>query len=110
MRERLRFHHDESLGPTVGRAARINKLDTTDSHGEALLSDSDRDQWAFCQREGRVMVTSDADFLQICKDSPNHFGIIFCLTQRIGAIVKHLGLLTQDVTKETMRGRIDYVR
>jgi predicted nuclease of predicted toxin-antitoxin system len=110
MPERPRFHIDESLSPTIARAARLQELDITDSQGESLLSHSDREQWEFCQREGRVLITSDADFLRICRQSPNHFGIVFCLTQRIGAIVKHLELLSQDVTEEMMQGRIDYVR
>ena len=106
----LRFHLDESLSPTIARASRLKKLDITDSHGESLLGHSDHEQWEFCQREGRILVTSDADFLRICRETPYHFGIIFCLTQRIGTIVRHLELLSQDVTKETMQGRIDYVR
>jgi predicted nuclease of predicted toxin-antitoxin system len=106
----LRFHLDESLSPTIASAARLKALDITDSHGEALLGHSDYEQWEFSQRKGRILITSDADFLRICKENPYHFGIIFCLTQRIGAIVKHLELLSQDVTEETMQGRIDYVR
>ncbi len=110
MPDRPRFHLDESLTPTIARSARLRAIDVTDSHGEALLGHSDDDQWEFSQREGRILVTSDADFLRICKATPSHCGIIFCLTSRIGTIVKHLELLTQDVTTETMQGRIDYVR
>jgi predicted nuclease of predicted toxin-antitoxin system len=110
MPERLRFHLDESLTPTIARSARLRAIDITDSHGESLLGLSDDDQWKFSQREQRVLVTSDADFLRICQENPNHFGIVFCLTSKIGTIVKHLELLTQDVTGEIMQGRIDYVR
>lgn len=110
MPERLRFHLDESLTPTIARAARLSAIDITDSHGESLIGHSDFDQWEFSQREERVLVTSDADFLRICKENPSHYEVVFCLTSRIGTIVKHLELLTQDVSSEAMQDRIDYIR
>ena len=94
----------------IARAARLNHLDITDSHREELVSESDVEQWNFCQREGRILITADADFLRICKDQPDHCGVIFCLTQSISAIVRHIELLSQNITQELMRGRTDYVR
>jgi predicted nuclease of predicted toxin-antitoxin system len=106
----LRFHLDESLSPMVARAARLKGIDITDSHSQKMLSQSDRTQWEFCQQDGRVMVTSDADFLRLAAEDPDHCGILFCITNRIGQIVRYLELLTKDVPPDGMRTRTDYVR
>src|ERR1043165_4522753 len=107
MADVLRFHLDESLSPIVARAARLRGVDITDSHSEKMLSNSDREQWKFCQRERRVMVTSDADFLRLSKEETEHSGVLFCLTNRVGDIVRYLELLSKDVTPESMAGRTD---
>ena len=110
MPETLRFHLDESLSPTIARAARLRGMDITDSHTEGMLSQADIDQWKFCQAQGRILITSDADFLRIASTDPGHHGIVFCLTNRIGAIVRKLELLATDVSPEAMRGHTEFLR
>jgi predicted nuclease of predicted toxin-antitoxin system len=110
MPEPLRFHLDESLTPKIAHAARLRGLDITDSHTEEMLSHSDLQQWEYCQQQGKILITADSDFLRLCKENPNHYGVVFCLGTGIGSIVRELEVLSNDILPQEMLGRIDYIR
>ncbi len=108
MREAIRFHLDESLSPKTSRAARLRGLDVSDSLTEHKLSSTDAEQWEYCQQHGKVLITSDSDFLRIMQEHPDHCGVVFCIGMGIGSIIRKLEVLSNDVTSEEMRGRTEY--
>ena len=108
MPEAIRFHLDESLSPKISRAARLRGLDVTDSHTEGMLAATDIEQWDYCQQHGKVLITSDSDFLRIMREHPNHCGVVFCIGMGIGSIIRKLEVLSNDVTPQEMRGRTEY--
>lgn len=62
MAERIRFHLDEHVDPDVARALRQHRIDVSTTVEAGLRMASDTDQLDYARREGRVLVTHDADF------------------------------------------------
>lgn len=102
MADPVRFHIDESADPDIAAALRGVGIDVTTTQEVGLLT---------ALREGRVIVTHDADFLRIAKDNPNHTGIAFCRqqTRTIGEIIEMLILIHGTATPERMRGQVEYL-
>ena len=111
MADPVRFHIDESADPDIAAALRGVGIDVTTTQEVGLLTALDPSQWEYAQREGRVIVTHDADFLRIAKDNPNHTGIAFCRqqTRTIGEIIEMLILIHGTATPERMRGQVEYL-
>jgi predicted nuclease of predicted toxin-antitoxin system len=62
--EHIKFHLDEHVDPDVARALRRHGIDVTTTVEAGLRTLDDLDHLDFIQREGRVVVTHDADFLR----------------------------------------------
>jgi hypothetical protein len=107
----IRFHLDEHVDHDIARGLRNRGIDVTTSTDAGLLSASDEEHFAFALREGRVIFTSDPDFLVLDRRGAEHAGIAFCASgeRSIGYIVRHLCLLHDCMTSEEMRGRVEYV-
>ena len=74
----IRFHLDEHVDPDIARALRQYGIDVSTTVEAGLRTAADPDQLAFVQREGRVLVTHDADFLRLAAQGVNHPGIAYC--------------------------------
>lgn len=74
----IRFHLDENVDHAVGVGLRRRGIDVTTASDSQLIGGSDLDHVEFALREGRVIVTHDADFLRIAHKGPAHAGIAFC--------------------------------
>ena len=71
MLDPIRFHLDENVDPDIARALRHHGIDVTTTVEMGLRTQTDEQQWAFIQRENRVIVTHDADFLRLASASRN---------------------------------------
>src|SRR3990170_5031038 len=103
MGDRIRFHLDEHIPSDVAYGPRQRGIEvTTTAETVALLGAPDADHLAFAAREGRVLVTHDADFLRLHRGGRAHAGIVFCHAQRhsIGALVRELVMVWELQTPE----------
>jgi hypothetical protein len=68
-------------------------------------------QLAYALREGRVLFTTDDDFLQLDAEGVEHAGIAYCSpeSRSIGEIVRYLCLMYDCMTGEEMRGRVEFL-
>jgi predicted nuclease of predicted toxin-antitoxin system len=109
--ERIRFHLDEQVDHDVARALRRYGIDVTTTVETGLRTQSDAAQLAFVRREGRVLVTHDADFLRFASRSSDHSGIAYChkTARSIGDIIRSLILVYEVLTSEEMAGRVEYL-
>lgn len=106
----IRFHLDESVTRKVARALRIQKLDVSTTQEAGLRSKSDESQFEYAQREQRILITKDSDFLRIASTMWDHCGILYCNPETpIGEIVLACLMLQSSLTLDDMRGRIEYV-
>ncbi len=106
----IRFHLDESVTSKVARALRVQKIDVTTTPEAGLRSRPDESQFEYAQRERRVLITRDSDFLRLASKEWDHFGILYCSPETpIGEIVLACLMLQSSLTQEDMRGRVEYI-
>jgi hypothetical protein len=107
----MRFHLDELADHAIARGLRLRSIDVTTTTDAGLLSALDEEQLAYALRAGRVLFTTDDDFLQLNADGVEHAGIAYCApeSRSIGEIVRYLCLMHDCMTDEEMRGRIEFL-
>ena len=95
----------------IARSRDDRGIDVTTTAAMGLLGSEDSDQLAFCQRERRVIVTDDYDFLHIIAESDDHAGVAFCHKGRLtlGQIIDGLALIHGVLTADDMKGHVEYL-
>jgi len=73
----LRLHLDENVARAVAVALRTRGFDVTTTHDAGLRSKSDDSQMAFAHEAQRVLITRDKGFLQLCRESHPHSGVVY---------------------------------
>jgi|WetSurMetagenome_2_1015567.scaffolds.fasta_scaffold1121428_1 predicted nuclease of predicted toxin-antitoxin system len=108
---RVCFHLDEQVNPVVAAALRRYGVGVTTTVEAGLRTTGDSTQWDFAQREGRVIVTHDADFPRRASTHLDHASIAYCKkdTRTIRQIVDGLILIYEILTAEDMRGHIEFL-
>lgn len=61
----IRVYIDENLSPKIAEQLRLRGVDSVSVRDTGGLGDKDRDHLTRATREGRVLVTADADFLRM---------------------------------------------
>jgi predicted nuclease of predicted toxin-antitoxin system len=109
--ERIRYHLDENVDPSVAIGLRAYGIDVTISKQKNLLSSGDGTQLAYAIRENRVIVTHDEDFLIIHSHGVEHPGIVYCHlgSRSIGQMVESIRLIYEVLTPVEMRNRVEYI-
>jgi predicted nuclease of predicted toxin-antitoxin system len=105
----MRFHLDESVTLKIGRGMRLQALDVTTSQEVGLLGASDEIQFEFAQREKRVLLTQDSDFLRIASRSMDHHGVIFFSSRHISIGSVILEAVALEHSDESIRGIVKYL-
>jgi predicted nuclease of predicted toxin-antitoxin system len=107
----IRFHLDECVMVAVGDGLRRRGIDVTTTPESELLSSDDLDQLAFASREGRVLITQDADFLRLAQEGRPHCGITYYApgTRTIGELISRLALIHAVLNPEEMNGMIEFL-
>lgn len=111
MSERIRFHLDENVNPVIAVALRQHGIDVSTTVGAGLRSSNDFEQLTYANREGRVLVTHDADFLGMVKEISEHAGIAYCHKEArtIGEIIRSLILIYEVLILKDMRNHIEFL-
>ena len=109
----IRYHldHDINRNATVADALRRRGIDVTVSREVGVARVPDTDQIEYARREGRVLVTHDADFLGIGRNNPDHAGIVRCRQGEIslGDVVRGRVFIRECCTPEEMKGSIIFL-
>ena len=111
MADRIKFHLDEHVDPDIARALRRYGIDITTTVEAGLRTLDDSDHLDFIRREGRVVVTHDADFLRYASRSSDHPGIAYCRmgARSVGEIIRSLILIYEVLTPKEMAGHVEYL-
>lgn len=112
MANRLRFHLDEQVPVAVAGGLRRRGVDVTTTAEAGLLSADDRDQLEHARREGRVLVTHDADFLRLHSTDLAHAGIVYGHPgdYSAGQVIRFLLFLAETLSPEEMAGKVEFLR
>ena len=110
MRE-LRFHLDENVSHAVARALQKYDIDVTTTPEAGLRQHDDLAQIDYTRREGRVLITHDADFLRLHARGTPHAGIAYCQkgSRTVGQLVETLRLMYELLTAVEMINRVEYL-
>ena len=111
MTDHIRLHLDENVDPDVARALRRHGVDISATQETELRTGSDAAQLDFIRREGRVIMTHDADFLRIASATNDHPGIVYCdkTAHSIGEIIRGLILIYEVLAPEEIRGKVEFL-
>jgi hypothetical protein len=109
--ERIRFYFDQHIPSAVARGLRRREVDVLTAQDADRCGVSDEEQLRFSTQERRVLVTFDADFLNLASKGIEHTGIAFCSATKysIGELIYTL-LLVQDVLQpDDMQDHIEFI-
>lgn len=111
MIDRVRFHLDENVDPDIAIALRRQGIDVTTTDDVQLRTRGDSAHWEYAQRESRVIVTHDADFLRRARRAEFHPGVAYCRSGRRtqGEIIRRLTRLYNEQTPDRVMGRVVYL-
>ena len=111
MSQQLRFHLDEHLPHTVATALRRLGIDVTTTPEAGLRQADDLSHLEFTRREGRVLVTQDADFLRYHAQGVPHAGIAYCKkeSRTTGQMIETLRLMYEILADDEMENAVEYL-
>lgn len=107
----IRFHLNEHCDPDIAAGLRPHGVDVTTTREANLAGASDEEQIAYALAAGRVIFTSDSDYLRINALGRAHAGIAYCRhgTRSLGEIIEGLALIWEVYDPEEVAGRIEYI-
>lgn len=107
----IRYHLDEHIDFAVAQGLRRRGIDVTTTVDAGLLGADDPDQMAFALANGRVIFSSDPDFLRLHDQGVEHPGIVYCHQQSrsIGEMIRALELIWEILEPEEIRNRVEFV-
>jgi hypothetical protein len=107
----ISLYIDENLTPKIAAQLRSRGIDALSVRDLGLLGDKDANHLRRATVMGRVLVTTDKDFLRLSAENPDHAGIIFGIQEdhSIGDWVTGLELICIVYTAEEITGRVEYL-
>src|SRR5205823_14614227 len=104
------FHFDEHLSRAIAAALRHRGINVTLAVDIGLTGVDDAVQLAHAASTGRVMVTQDADYVQLHRKGVAHAGIAYS-PQGLGsitAIIRALVEIHDEMTEVEMKNWLEY--
>ena len=107
----IRLYIDENLNPEIAVQLRLRGVDAVSVRDLGLLGDTDDNHLKRAVVLGRVLVTSDTDFLVMASTDVEHTGIIFGSQEdhSVGDWVKGLELICFVYDSEDMKNHIEFM-
>jgi len=107
----IKFHLDENVDPAIAAGLTHRGVDTTSTRDADLAGATDEQQMNYCAATGRVIFTTDQDFLRLHQIHPEHPGIVFMQQRKatIGDVIRGLLLIWELLEPGEMTGRIEYL-
>ena len=111
MEAAIRLYLDENLTPKIAEQLKLRDIDAVSVRELGTLGDSDESHLEQATRLGRVLVTSDIDFLRFAAEGIPHPGIIFGIqaANSIGDWVKKLEAICFIYSSEEFENHVEYL-
>ena len=107
----MEFQLDEHVAHAAAQALNRDQVPAFTPTDAGTRGMADPDLLAWCQVNGRVLVTHERHFVRLHRDSNPHAGIAYCRagTRSIGEMVESLLLIADAFTAATMVGRVEFL-
>ena len=107
----IRFHLDEHVDPAIADGLRRRGIDVTTTADADLLGADDRDHILFALAQGRMIFTSDRDYLRLHDQGESHAGIAYCQqgSRSIGDVIRALELIWEVLEPREIHGRLEFI-
>jgi predicted nuclease of predicted toxin-antitoxin system len=107
----IRLYLDENLSPKIGEQLKLRGIDAVTVRDLGTLGSSDESHLERATRLGRVLVTSDVDFLRLAVEGNNHCGIVFGIQgdHSMGDWVKKLELICFVYSPVELENHVEYL-
>ncbi|MBI5367750.1 MAG: DUF5615 family PIN-like protein [Planctomycetes bacterium] len=111
MPNRIRFYLDEHVPAPVTEGLKRRGVDILTTQVAGNCGVLDPEQLAFARTQGRVLVTSDTDFLVLASSGIDHAGIVFCAATKytVGQALHALLLVHDVLAPEAMRNHVEFL-
>ena len=110
MSRKIRFYADEHIAKAVIRGLRQRGVDILAAQETDMLSASDAEHFKQAQRDNRVIVTQDDDFLRFHAAGKTHSGIVYAPQGiSIGEMIQGLLLISQALDAEEMQDQVEFL-
>ena len=111
MEAAIRLYLDENLSPKIADQLKLRGIDAVSVRDLETLGESDESHLARATRLGRVLVTSDVDFLRFAAEGINHTGIVFGVQSEhtIGDWVRKLELVCFVYSPAELENHVEYL-
>jgi predicted nuclease of predicted toxin-antitoxin system len=105
------FHLDENVHLVLAEALRRRGINVSTASDAGLIGASDEEHLEFARRQGRIVVTHDADFLRIHARGVQHAGIVFCHVRKysLRQLVRVVARFVLSTKPEDMTNRVEYL-
>jgi predicted nuclease of predicted toxin-antitoxin system len=110
MPDEIRFHLDEHVPPSIAAGLKRRGIDVTTTLDAGLSGADDIDHVSYALANGRVIYSSDEDYLILHHQGVAHAGIVFCRqgSRSIGEIIRFLVLIHACLTAEEIQGTVEF--
>lgn len=111
MEAAIHLYLDENLSPKITNQLKLRGIDAVSARDLGTLGDSDESHLARATRMGRVLVTSDVDFLRFAAEGINHAGIVIGVQSdhTMGDWVRKLELLCFVYSPAELENHVEYL-
>jgi hypothetical protein len=111
----IRFYADENVDERIVLGLRLRGVDVLTAHAATMIGRSDEDQLSKSTFEGRVLITSDQDFLRLDRqwsvEGKTHSGIIFYSQYHtnVGTCIWGIKLIADLLAPEEMMNHVEFI-
>jgi len=109
--ESVRFYFDQHIPSLVSRGLRQRDVDVLTAQEAGRCGMTDSDQLEFAAAEERVLVTFDADYLQLAASGIAHCGIAYCHATKYsqGQLLQVLLMLHGVMDRGSMQSHVEFL-
>ena len=111
MEAAIRLYFDENISPKGAEQLKLRGIDAVSVRELGQLGESDESHLERATRLGRVLVTSDMDFLRFAASGIAHAGIVFGVQEdnSMGDWVKKLELICIVYSPAELENHVEYL-
>jgi len=107
----IKLYLDENMNPKLAEQLRLRGIDAIHVQEIEAKGESDKQHLARATEQGRALVTTDSDFIDLATQGVEHAGIIFGAQEShsFGDWVRGLELICFVYEVEDMKNHVEYL-
>ncbi len=111
MSQKVKFYTDEHVPLAIAKGLRLRGAHVLTAQEAQTLGFTDEEHLAFAEKEKRVLITFDADFLRLHAKGIPHAGIAFVSSKEkiIGEIIRGLLLIFEMLDASEIKNKIEFL-